>query len=947
MAGGRGVDNPTLMPAIEAAFWNQNRRFKRIGEGGGGAVGHGGFGEVFQGFDELKQELVFIKRQKRETPQAASEMASYNMLEAFRHPNIIRMCGMWTGSFEARTYLYIAMEACCTTLWKYIRVGNPRPHWEFKRCGGQHKVLLDIVRAVGHLHAHGVTHGDVSLSNILLTAEGVVRLADFGTVTSHTLLTQDKLCVAYIRPPEALLGSNQKGPPVDAWAVAICALALYTGSVPTSSHDLEGNCNSKDDWVFTAVARLLPPITNESFPDHQTLPRWYRLQDQLRYLKVHGTLAQYVAERHIPPPEECSSPLTVKLVEMGLDWNPQCRRSMQEMDTVLCKRFDIQVPQGCQPEQCHRGQGGQPEEDSPGARTAPVTGKQSAGTRSEGANNQLETVNLEPKFMCACSGNCGLQPCTFRLNRKRHHDVAHICENRVRDKYGFCRSCQCEQESCAKQRQKQTKRWCASCARELSKSDFATAQGGRQFDEDDSVVWKVVLRLNHLYPHLDPDDNVAFQEACREFNEPKAGSLMDPLGIVILVIAHALKWPPVVRHFRSTLRDFIGRPSFVRASASIHLVDAIYDAVQWADGKRLTAMHAALSVAGRCHALTGVAVAAGQLGIVSSIEPVGGEHAAISLGPAGKAYYLKPRAELAVCERVVQEYIQHATRAQLCWPDRGTSYEEFASKVSLLMVACHSVRIEGVGLTGGPAAVRDMKSRSSTPRVGCQPQHSRGGKTVSPPYVVPHITRHFMIAADQLGVFDYGAVSYSDIEEHVPDVTNQAGKVANLTLARIKEKYGLDPFFISCHLCFASQFTEEDLRAVLDLPYASLYEPIGKWIYSAFASGPPQDLYPPTLHSLLTALKPKSQSATIVKGEPGLEERAKPPKSKKPESQTATIADGEPGLGEQAKAPKSTKPKSQSATIADGETGLGERAKAAKSKKGGCQPMGCAKKQRK
>ena len=226
MAGGRGVDNPTLIPAIDAAFWNKDRRFKRIGEGGGGAVGHGGFGEVFQGFDELKQELVFIKRQKRETPQAASEMASYNMLEAFQHPNIIRMCGMWSGSFEARTYLYIAMEACCTTLWKYIRVGNPRPHWEFKRCGGQHKVLLDIVRAVGHLHAHGVTHGDVSLSNILLTAEGVVRLADFGTVTSHTSLTPDKLCVAYIRPPEALLGSNHKGPPVDAWAVAIVALAL-------------------------------------------------------------------------------------------------------------------------------------------------------------------------------------------------------------------------------------------------------------------------------------------------------------------------------------------------------------------------------------------------------------------------------------------------------------------------------------------------------------------------------------------------------------------------------------------------------------------------------------------------------------------------------------------------------------------------------------------------
>ena len=34
----------------------------------------------------------------------------------------------------------------------------------------------------------------------------------------------------------------------------------------------------------------------------------------------------------------------------------------------------------------------------------------------------------------------------------------------------------------------------------------------------------------------------------------------------------------------------------------------------------------------------------------------------------------------------------------------------------------------------------------------------------------------------------------------------------------------------SCHLCFASQIAAEDLRAVLKLPYACFYEPMGKWI---------------------------------------------------------------------------------------------------------------------
>ena len=93
----------------------------------------------------------------------------------------------------------------------------------------------------------------------------------------------------------------------------------------------------------------------------------------------------------------------------------------------------------------------------------------------------------------------------------------------------------------------------------------------------------------------------------------------------------------------------------------------------------------------------------------------------------------------------------------------------------------------------------------------------------------------------------------------MPDVTQQAGKVANLSLAHIKDVFGLDPFYISCHLCFAKQICEDDLWAVLKLPYASLYEPIGKWIGSLPAAGPPLDSHPPKLHSLLMALTQRTQ----------------------------------------------------------------------------------------
>ena len=206
-------------------------------------------------------------------------------------------------------------------------------------------------------------------------------------------------------------------------------------------------------------------------------------------------------------------------------------------------------------------------------------------------------------------------------------------------------------------------------------------------------------------------------------------------------------------------------------------------------------MHAVLSVAGRAHAQSGVAVVAGQLGLVTSAKPDEGEYKLITLGPAGKTYYLRPRAGLAACEGVIADCIDNAKQAHLHWPGQGTLFRDFASQVSLLMIACHSVRRDGVGLKGGKVMDKVMKSRTATPRTGCQPATRIDGKTDRGPYIVPHITRHFILAADRLNVFDDKNLYYSDIEEYVPDVTKQAVcKVSHLTLASIKDDFRLDPF---------------------------------------------------------------------------------------------------------------------------------------------------------
>ena len=109
MAVGNGVHNPTLIHAMKPDLWHKDTRFKRFGENDDVGIGQGGHGTVFQGFDELRQEMVYIKRQSKNGEAAARETASYMMLEYFPHPNILRMYGMWTGNYVGNSYLYIAM----------------------------------------------------------------------------------------------------------------------------------------------------------------------------------------------------------------------------------------------------------------------------------------------------------------------------------------------------------------------------------------------------------------------------------------------------------------------------------------------------------------------------------------------------------------------------------------------------------------------------------------------------------------------------------------------------------------------------------------------------------------------------------------------------------------------------------------------------------------------
>jgi len=87
---------------------------------------------------------------------------------------------------QPNRYVYVLMElASYGSLGDFVkRIGEKIPEEHIGL------LIVDILRGLAYIHSKGLIHRDIKPDNILLTAEGYCKLADFGVATS--ILANDK-----------------------------------------------------------------------------------------------------------------------------------------------------------------------------------------------------------------------------------------------------------------------------------------------------------------------------------------------------------------------------------------------------------------------------------------------------------------------------------------------------------------------------------------------------------------------------------------------------------------------------------------------------------------------------------------------------------------------------------------------------------------------------------
>jgi eukaryotic-like serine/threonine-protein kinase len=196
-----------------------------------GRIGRGGMGEVYeaaraQGDYEQRVAIKVLRREARE--ELERFQAERQILARLEHPAIARLLD---GGATPDGRPYMVME--------YVR-GLPLTQYCASiqaSLGLRLRLLAQICEAVGYAHSTLVVHRDLKASNILVTANGQVKLLDFGIaklldnpadgVDAPTQAPLTPSCAA----PEQLLGKPVTTA-TDTYALGVLLFELVTGTHP-------------------------------------------------------------------------------------------------------------------------------------------------------------------------------------------------------------------------------------------------------------------------------------------------------------------------------------------------------------------------------------------------------------------------------------------------------------------------------------------------------------------------------------------------------------------------------------------------------------------------------------------------------------------------------------------------------------------------------------------
>lgn len=197
-------------------------------------LGRGGYGIVYRGFDSVLERDVVIKMiANAALPGHVARrwfMREARVAARLNHPNIVTVHDL--GEMEGQ--LFIAME--------FVRGATLR-----QRLGGSlplgvaqaTPIIRQLLAALDHAHRADVVHRDIKLENVMMSADGIVKLMDFGFARAMDVPNQSAIIrgTRKYMSPEQSLGADVDHR-TDIYAAGVLMFKLMTNHFPFEEGDI-------------------------------------------------------------------------------------------------------------------------------------------------------------------------------------------------------------------------------------------------------------------------------------------------------------------------------------------------------------------------------------------------------------------------------------------------------------------------------------------------------------------------------------------------------------------------------------------------------------------------------------------------------------------------------------------------------------------------------------
>jgi len=345
------VIDQAINPAQAGAAKNQIEGYQLLSRLGAGAMG-----SVYKALHlklnipvalkvlrvDLAKSRTQIERLKREAQLAAR----------LNHPNIVRSIDVG----ESNGFHYFAMEFVDgQTVRQILRKGRLKEREALS-------LLRDVARALEHAHGQGVIHRDVKPGNIMLSADGTVKLADLGLARGQepSDLTLEHASIGtpqYVAPEQVRSGANATERS-DLFSLGATLYQLVTGRPPFSGDSLGEIIRKVLALEFDPPESVVPDLSIDTV---YLIHRLMRANPRERYASAaellgdldriakgirvapagfKGDYESFVARRRARRVALGVGAGTVLAVSLLFTWNTLRERRERDRHAALCAEVD-------------------------------------------------------------------------------------------------------------------------------------------------------------------------------------------------------------------------------------------------------------------------------------------------------------------------------------------------------------------------------------------------------------------------------------------------------------------------------------------------------------------------------------------------------------------------------------------------------------------------------